>query len=157
MNARFAVVALVFGSLAIVGAFASVPACSSDDAAADGGAYLDVAYIDAPTTCDLFTEVGAPCPAVSKTACFPMCTTGGCFCSQTSDGPRWTCTTDFSCVPEAGPLEDAETVEGDAGVRDADASDAGDATVDAGADAHADADADAGAIADADASADAND
>jgi hypothetical protein len=102
------VLAVVAGaSLALAGAFASGPACSSNDDADGGDSGLDGTYVDAPTFCDFFTEAGAPCPAVSKTQCFAMCTTGGCYCSATSSGPRWVCTEDFSCVPEAGPLEDS--------------------------------------------------
>jgi hypothetical protein len=130
---------------AIAAALSSGPACTSAADDSDGGtsASVDGAYADAPTFCDFFTEAGAPCPAVSATACFPMCATGGCYCRASSTGPRWTCTVDFSCVPDAGPLEDS----GPAGTDDAtvgsvDASDASDAAV-------ADGGLDAGAVPDA--------
>jgi hypothetical protein len=56
--------------------------------------------------CDAFTEVGAACPGPSPILCFPMCEAGGCTCSVSPSGPRWTCATDLSCVPDCAPLDD---------------------------------------------------
>ncbi len=126
---------LVVGALALVGivtafGFGSVAGCSSDDAApADGGSDADAGpEID---LCNSFTSVGQPCAPVSNKACFPECEKGGCFCRAGQDGRGvWSCTTDLSCYPEAGPLEDTGVLPPfDAGPDDArnDALDAADA------------------------------
>ena len=69
--------------------------------------------------------------------CFPECTNGGCKCVQGASGPVWECTTDTSCMPCAGPLDDGSTDCGSDASPEAsdDASDAGDDAADASADA----------------------
>lgn len=104
-------------------------ACSSGNGAGDGG--TDGAVDGATGLCDLeaFKASGGDghaCPRASVLVCFPLCSTGGCRCTSTSAGPRWKCTTDLSCQPDAAPVADSG----------ADAPD--DAAVDAAADAAAD-------------------
>src|SRR5450432_182341 len=80
--------------------------CHSEEAAPPEGGVADAA---APSfdLCDAFTGVGTACAAASPRICFPMCEAGGCFCSNTADGPRWGCVTDRSCEPACAPLDDA--------------------------------------------------
>jgi hypothetical protein len=91
---------------------------SSGDASGDAGA--PPAAVDAAPdvygVCDTFTKVGDPCGPAGSTICFVECDSGGCQCRPTaSGGGVWTCKTDLSCVPEAGPLDDTGSPE-DAGV-----------------------------------------
>jgi len=59
-----------------------------------------------PLICTEFTEAGAPCPTPSPVRCFPECEAGGCFCTATPQGPRWTCESDLSCLADCAPLDD---------------------------------------------------
>jgi hypothetical protein len=122
--------------------------CGSGDNGSgdDSGAAFDT-YVEGPYLCDFFTEVGAPCPQASPNVCFPLCTDGGCYCVATASGPVWECSTDLSCLPESGPLDDSgnnpppDGFQGD----DGGGFDAGeDSGTDAGIDTGADAPADAG-------------
>ncbi|HEX7601078.1 MAG TPA: hypothetical protein VF316_05710 [Polyangiaceae bacterium] len=81
--------------------------CSTDDSAQDGGA--DGAHDGPIDLCDVdaFSGSGNACAHLSDRVCFPQCTTGGCKCAQGATGPVWKCTSDFSCVPDSGPLDDA--------------------------------------------------
>jgi hypothetical protein len=81
------------------------PASSGDDSSADateGGEVTD----GGADICDEFTEVGAVCPRVSPVRCFALCDTGGCYCEATPQGPRWTCHTDTTCIPDCAPIDD---------------------------------------------------
>ena len=84
--------------------------CSTDDAQGAADSAADVA----PDLCDVdaFSGSGNVCPRVSDRVCFVQCVTGGCKCTQGATGPVWKCTSDFSCVPDAGPLDDAATADG---------------------------------------------
>lgn len=109
--------------------------CSTTDGATqDGGS--DGAADGALDLCDVnaFTGSGNACPRLSDRLCFLQCSTGGCKCAQGATGPVWKCTSDFSCVPDSGPLDDAGT-DDDAAPADAAPADGGDA---AAADASAD-------------------
>jgi len=97
--------------VAIVLAIASA-ACSRGGAVADAGEDGATPLLD---ICDAFTEVGTACPLASPVRCFPECEAGGCFCRATSEGPRWACETDLSCVPDCAPIDDACGVTGPAG------------------------------------------
>jgi hypothetical protein len=78
--------------------------CTGGGAAeADGGADAGYRGID---VCDAFTGVDSACPMVSPLRCFAYCEAGGCYCSVTPAGPRWSCVTDLSCMPDCGPLDD---------------------------------------------------
>jgi hypothetical protein len=59
-----------------------------------------------PAICAAFTSADAPCPTPSPVRCFPMCDAGGCYCRPTPQGPRWTCTTDTTCLPDCAPIND---------------------------------------------------
>ncbi|HEY8039191.1 MAG TPA: hypothetical protein VIF15_05325 [Polyangiaceae bacterium] len=85
-------------------AASALAACSSDEAATDAGV-VD-ATVDALDLCGSFTDVGSPCPQVSPLRCFAQCEAGGCYCTSTPSGPRWTCQSDFSCVPDCAPMDD---------------------------------------------------
>ena len=69
----------------------------------------DDATYRAVDVCDAFTAVGSVVsrPLASPVRCFPLCEVGGCSCRPTSAGPRWTCETDLSCIPDCGPIDDA--------------------------------------------------
>ncbi len=82
----------------------SGPGCASNAAPADGGLGADAPPV--VDLCDAFTGVDTPCPFASPVRCFPACEASGCYCSRGAAGPRWTCVTDLSCVPDCGPLED---------------------------------------------------
>jgi hypothetical protein len=56
--------------------------------------------------CDAFTGVDTACPVASPVRCFAYCEAGGCYCSVTPAGARWSCTVDMSCMPDCGPLDD---------------------------------------------------
>jgi hypothetical protein len=98
-------------ALACLGTGAIVVACSSGSAPppSDAGPLVDATQVvdGEPEICTEFTEAGAPCSRVSPVRCFPECTTGGCSCTTSPSGARWTCTTDLSCVPDCAPLDDA--------------------------------------------------
>ena len=80
---------------------------SGDVAGADAGAGPQDSAADAYAICDTFTKVGDPCGPSGATICFRSCKVDGCQCKPTPNGGVWTCTSDFSCMPEAGPLDDA--------------------------------------------------
>jgi hypothetical protein len=88
----------------MVATLALVLSCSGNEqtTAADGGG--DAAPLD---LCDAFTGVGTACPRAGPLVCFPMCEAGGCFCSETPDGPQWSCVTDRSCEQVCAPIDDA--------------------------------------------------
>jgi hypothetical protein len=88
----------------LLGAATAVARCSSDDTATSADAAAD-APID---LCDLdaYSGSGNPCPYASPKLCFQQCDNGGCRCVASSKGPIWSCKTDFSCVPDVGPLDD---------------------------------------------------
>jgi hypothetical protein len=127
LGARLNVLAGAVALAAMVAAFGfgSVAGCSSDEAAPGDGGAEAAPGLDGDL-CNSFTAVGQPCAPVSNTVCFPDCEKGGCFCHAGQDGKGvWSCTTDLSCYPEAGPLDDTG-VPSDAGSSDAqDASDSG--------------------------------
>lgn len=82
--------------------------CSTNDATAqDGGG--DAAYDGGVDLCDFdaFSGAGNACPHSSSRVCFAQCATGGCKCTQGATGAVWKCTTDLSCIPDGGPLDDA--------------------------------------------------
>lgn len=87
-------------------------ACSSnggspaDDGGATDGTLESGDDAAEPPICLEFTEAGAPCSAPSPVRCFAECEAGGCYCTATPEGPRWTCQADLSCVADCGPLED---------------------------------------------------
>jgi hypothetical protein len=54
--------------------------------------------------CDAFTGADTSCAVPGPLQCFPFCD-GGCSCSASAAGPRWTCVTDLSCVSTCTPLE----------------------------------------------------
>jgi hypothetical protein len=97
--------------LASVTLGAVVVACSGGSQApsGDGGSPIDATQVTdgEPEICTEFTEAGAPCSRVSPVRCFAECTTGGCSCQTTPAGPRWTCVTDLSCVPDCAPVDEA--------------------------------------------------
>ncbi len=127
---------------ALTAAFVVVPACSSDppaaattaDSGGDGGV-TDV--------CASYTKIGDPCPLISGRVCFPQCATGGCKCVGSASGPRWTCTSDFSCQPDAAPDLDAGDTPPPGDDAAADAAGETDDSADAGVDAQTDAPSDA--------------
>jgi len=84
----------------------TVMSCSSDDTPSTA----PDATADAPADlCDLnaYTGVGKPCAYVSSKLCFRQCNTGGCKCTASASGPVWACVSDFSCLPDGSPLDDA--------------------------------------------------
>jgi hypothetical protein len=92
-------------SLALV---QTVAGCGGDSNAADGGS-TDATMFPPdgePEICLEFTKAGAPCSHASPVRCFAECDAGGCYCSQSPGGARWTCITDLACVPDCGPLDD---------------------------------------------------
>jgi hypothetical protein len=92
--------------LAVVFAVFGLACTSGNEASQEGGPpAADAAPIF--DLCDAFTEVGATCPMASPVTCFQECEAGGCFCDETSSGPRWTCVTDRSCLPACAPIDDA--------------------------------------------------
>lgn len=111
-----------------------VLACSTPgDDGADAGA--DANGMDGSTSCASLIDlrVNDRCTTPQTQVCFRQCKVDGCFCKSGS----WACVSDFSCVPEAGPLTDAG---GDDATRD----DAGDGAVaDAPLDVLSDSPADA--------------
>jgi hypothetical protein len=89
--------------------FALALACAG--CTGDSGGTSDAggdATMEAADICDMFTKVGDPCPQANPTRCFPMCDAGGCYCAVgMGGGPTWKCTSDFSCVPDCAPVDDA--------------------------------------------------
>ena len=108
------VLATLVGALAMVSA-----ACGNGDhTAAEGGTAADGdAASPASDLCDLdaFTGSGMPCPIASPVVCFPECEAGGCSCTETASGPRWSCVTDLSCTAPCAPIDDACAATEDAG------------------------------------------
>jgi hypothetical protein len=101
---------------------------SGSGSADDSGAPPQDASPDVFAVCNSFTKVGDPCGPSGATVCFPECDKGGCQCKPTATGGGvWTCTTDLSCVPEAGPLDDSGSPPDDSGSADDAPSDAPDA------------------------------
>jgi hypothetical protein len=127
---RLACLCLVAAALVV----SPLASCNGSSSAADAGAPVDATtpLTDGePQICTEFTEVGDPCSKASAVRCFPECEAGGCSCSPTGSGPRWTCTTDLSCVPDCAPIDDgctpAQGGDGSAIADSGDASEAGDA------------------------------
>src|SRR5579859_6600594 len=117
-------------ALACVTVAAVAVACSAgSQAPSDAGAPVDAnALTDGePAICAEFTEAGAACSRVSPVRCFAECVTGGCSCTATPAGPRWTCITDLSCVPDCAPIDDAcgQPQSGDDGSTTGDGGEAG--------------------------------
>jgi hypothetical protein len=106
---RWLALSLALG-LALGGAAAAVLSCGNNEQAAPVEGGTDAAPLD---LCDAFTGVGTACPRAGPFVCFPMCEAGGCFCSETPDGPQWRCVTDRSCEQVCAPIDDA--CAGDAG------------------------------------------
>jgi len=108
--------ALTAVALGLVGALATPTACNGASAA-DGGEAGEAALgydegvgpndAGEPVICTEFTEAGAPCAVPSPVRCFSECEAGGCFCRATAVGPRWICLSDFSCMPDCAPIDDA--------------------------------------------------
>ena len=100
--------ALVASSLALL--VAACPSSSPSGVASDGGVG-DEGRFTSPGgagLCDTFTHSGNPCAPVSAIVCFRQCVTDGCQCKAGADGKgAWRCTTDLSCDPDGGPLDDA--------------------------------------------------
>ncbi len=97
--------ALVTATLALAPATAAIGCGSGDAASAEAGpSDAQAPLLD---LCDAFTGVGTTCPVASPIVCFPMCEAGGCFCSETPDGARWSCVTDTSCEQVCAPIDDA--------------------------------------------------
>jgi hypothetical protein len=107
--------ALAIVALGLVGILTAPTACDGPSAAdggtgdEQGGDDEGIGPDDAgePVICTEFTEAGAPCAVPSPVRCFPECDAGGCFCSATAVGPRWSCLSDFSCMPDCAPIDDA--------------------------------------------------
>ena len=122
--------------------------CPSDPApdTSDGGDVDAYSLADAASLCENFTHNGQPCSPVSPLVCFRQCVTDGCSCKGAPGGGGgvWVCTTDFSCMPDGGPLDDSGP----------DLDSGSDAATDAGADSPAEAATDAGADASSDAPSD---
>jgi hypothetical protein len=118
------------GGLALALILGLPGACSdSNGAAGDGGADVTAADGDdaaEPAICLEFTEAGAPCSTASPVRCFAECEAGGCSCMATSQGPRWACQSDLSCMPDCGPLDDGCSPPGDDSGDDVTGDDAGD-------------------------------
>ena len=95
---------------------AGCPSSGGGDTSSSGGPAPADAGQDVYAVCDTFTKVGDPCGPTGSTICFPECDHGGCLCKPNGNGGGvWTCTTDLSCVPEAGPLDDSGSPPDDAG------------------------------------------
>lgn len=109
----------------------AVPGCSKDSATSDSMDGATDAAMPDPCDVDAFFASGGnggACFPVSNMACFSQCTTGGCTCLRNpagGDHGLWKCVSDFSCLPDSSPFDDA----GD------DSSTGNDAALDAGADA----------------------
>ncbi len=74
--------------------------CGADDSAAPEAQEPSDAQAPSadPRSPRPLSRGSAPCcPAASPLVCFPMCEAGGCSCSATPNGPRWSCVTDRSC------------------------------------------------------------
>jgi len=124
-------------------------ACNGNSGAGDDGGAADGTLeggddASEPLICTEFTEAGAPCSTPSPVRCFAECEAGGCFCTATSAGPRWTCETDLSCLADCAPLDDGCATPigddgGDDGTGDDSAGDTGggDGAGDGGADGDA--------------------
>jgi hypothetical protein len=102
-------------ALGLLGALGAPTACNGASAAdgGEGGDEADggepgIGPNDAaePVVCTEFTKAGEPCATPSPVRCFPECEAGGCSCTASADGPRWTCVSDFSCMPDCAPLDD---------------------------------------------------
>src|SRR5271165_4381295 len=82
-------------------------ACNGSSASGgDGGADATTDSGDdasEPLICTEFTEAGAPCSTPSPLRCFAECEAGGCSCTATPQGPRWTCQSDLSCLADCAP------------------------------------------------------
>jgi hypothetical protein len=120
--------------LALPGACNNNGNASGDDGGAIDGTLESGDDAAEPAICLEFTEAGAPCSPASPVRCFAECEAGGCYCTATPDGPRWTCQSDLSCVSDCGPLEDGcgTTIFGDDASGDDGAGDDGPADAGAG-------------------------
>jgi hypothetical protein len=94
-------------SLCAIVLFCAACPGGSDTGAHAGAVADDSGTADANAICDTFTKVGDPCGPTGATVCFRSCKKDGCQCKAGPNGGVWTCTSDFSCMPEAGPLDDA--------------------------------------------------
>jgi hypothetical protein len=96
-------------ALTLGAAWALLGGCNGSSDGSDASAGDDAAPSDATSSafdlCDAFTGVGTACPVASPERCFPLCEAGGCFCSATDGGPRWSCVNDLSCQPPCSPLD----------------------------------------------------
>jgi hypothetical protein len=101
-------------AVAILGTLATVACGNQASAPSDASASTesDAAPFD---LCDAFSGVGTSCPLPGPFECFPICD-GGCSCTATADGARWTCATDLSCLSACAPIDalDGACVESDA-------------------------------------------
>jgi hypothetical protein len=96
-------------TLALPGACNSNNGASGDDGGATDATTESGNDASEPPICMEFTEPGSPCSAPSPVRCFPECEAGGCYCSATAQGPRWTCQSDLSCLADCAPLDDGCT------------------------------------------------
>lgn len=96
-------------TLALPGACNSNNGASGDDGGATDATTESGDDASEPPICMEFTEPGSPCSAPSPVRCFPECEAGGCYCSATAQGPRWTCQSDLSCLADCAPLDDGCT------------------------------------------------
>jgi hypothetical protein len=141
-------------SFALAVALALPWACSGSGASGgDGGADATTEGGDdaaEPLICTEFTEAGAPCSTPSPVRCFAECEAGGCSCTATPQGPRWSCHSDQSCMADCAPLDDGcgppmGDDGGDEGIGDDGGGDAGgDAAGEAAGDGAGDAPGDVG-------------
>jgi hypothetical protein len=131
-------------TLVLPGACHGNGSASGDDGGANDGTLEGGDDAAEPLICMEFTEAGAPCSTPSPVRCFAECEAGGCSCTATPQGPRWTCESDLSCLADCAPLDDGcgppmggDDAPGDDGGGDDGPSDAGggDGAGDAGTDA----------------------
>jgi hypothetical protein len=117
-------------TLALPGACNSNSSASGDDGGASDGTIEGGDDASEPLICTEFTGVGEPCSTPSPVRCFAECEAGGCYCTATANGARWTCQTDLSCLADCAPIDDGCSPPlgddaGDDGSGDDSASDAG--------------------------------
>jgi hypothetical protein len=93
-------------TLALPGACNSNSGASGDDGGATDGTLEGGDDAAEPLICTEFTSAGEPCPVPSPVRCFAECEAGGCYCTATANGPRWTCQSDLSCLADCAPLDD---------------------------------------------------
>jgi hypothetical protein len=93
-------------TLALPGACNSNNDAAGDDGGATDGTLESGDDAAEPLICTEFTAPGSPCSTPSPVRCFPECEAGGCSCTATAQGPRWTCESDLSCLADCAPLDD---------------------------------------------------